>query len=182
MLVKRFYTSVRFWQALVTQLVLPLFFVGYAMVLARTILFTDNASDPQRRLGLRETSLGLNRTLFWAEFGGAGGGNDGFLRDNTSTFFDFTDQVAGQRNCGCEARTSTCLSAPLWQICVIQVLIVFISPYSPWQGSWEPRTFMTILTEYWSWLPLRYREVETHTSAVATPTRCWTNTAPAELL
>ena len=95
MLVKRFLTSLRFWQAAVTQLLLPLFFVGYAMVLARTILFTDDASDPLRRLGLRESSLGLNRTLFWAEFGGEGLNHSGpLLAGNTSTsLFDFSDEV-----------------------------------------------------------------------------------------
>ena len=92
MLVKRFLTSLRFWQAAVTQLLLPLFFVGYGMVLARTILFTDDASDPLRRLGLRESSLGLNRTLFWAEFGSER--LDPLLAGNTSnSLFDFSDEV-----------------------------------------------------------------------------------------
>ena len=91
MLVKRMYTSVRFWQAMVTQLILPLMFVLYAMVLAKTILFADNASDPKRRLSLRNSGLSSNRTFFWAEFDGASVGN--YLTTNTSSFFDFTNEV-----------------------------------------------------------------------------------------
>ena len=95
MLVKRLLTSLRFWQAAVSQLLLPLFFVGYAMVLARTILFTDNASDPRRRLGLRESSLSdENRTLFVAQFGReAWSETGGLLANNTTSFFDFTDEA-----------------------------------------------------------------------------------------
>jgi ATP-binding cassette subfamily A (ABC1) protein 3 len=75
--------------AAVTQLALPLFFVGYAMFLART-MFATEGSDPKRRLGLRESSVGGNRTLFWAEFGpGAVGNNDSW--GNSSGFFDFAD-------------------------------------------------------------------------------------------
>ena len=87
MLVKRMYIFIRFWQAMFTQLVLPLFFVSYAMVLARTILFNDDASDPKRRLVVSDSSLGANQTFFWAEFG------DGVVNSSDSSFFDFMDQV-----------------------------------------------------------------------------------------
>ena len=87
MLVKRMYIFSRFWQAMFTQLVLPLFCVSYAMVLAKTILFFDDASDPKRRLGVSDCSLGANQTFFWTEFG------DGVVNSSDSSFFDFTDQV-----------------------------------------------------------------------------------------
>ena len=74
-----------------TQLVLPLMFVIYAMVLARTILFTDNASDPKRRLGVSDSSLGANQTFFWAAFDDGGVDN---LTTNISSFFNFRDQVS----------------------------------------------------------------------------------------
>ena len=93
MLVKRIYVSVRFWQAMITQLVLPILFVVYAMVLAKTILFTDDASDPRRSLGVSESSLGANRTFFWAEFGRGGGVEGGNLAHNDPSFFDFTAEV-----------------------------------------------------------------------------------------
>ena len=97
MLVKRAYTSLRFWQAMVTQLILPLSFVIFSMVLARTTLFTDDPSDPKTSLGLRKSSLiSGNRTLFWAEFGSsrvAGDGGSGTASGNVSSFFDFSDEV-----------------------------------------------------------------------------------------
>lgn len=78
---------------MVTQLFLPLLFVLYAMVLATTILFTDNASDPKRRLSISSSALSSsNQTLFWAEFDGMEKiGNN--LSSNTSSFFDLTNKV-----------------------------------------------------------------------------------------
>jgi hypothetical protein len=93
MLVKRMYMSGRFWQAMATQLVLPLMFVIYGMVLARTLLFKDDASDLKRRLSVSESSLGANQTFFWAAFDDRDVNYSSNLTSNVSSFFDFMDQV-----------------------------------------------------------------------------------------
>ena len=87
MVVKRMYTSFRFWQAMISHLVLPLTHVIYAMVLASTLLFNDNPSDPKRSLSLSKSALSDNRTLFWAEF--HDGVVNGDVTGNMSSFFDF---------------------------------------------------------------------------------------------
>ena len=76
---------------MVTQLILPMIFVVIAMVLARTILFNDDASDPKRRLDLSNSGLSSNRTLFWGEFDGVDVGNR--FTNTTLRFFDFTNKV-----------------------------------------------------------------------------------------
>ena len=92
MLVKRMYASVRFWQAMAAQLLIPLLFVALAMVMAKTTLFNDNASDPKRRLGLENAGLSSNLTLFWVEFGDGGPIND--TAGNFTSFFDSMDEVS----------------------------------------------------------------------------------------
>lgn len=70
-----------------SHLILPLTFVIYAMVLASTLLFNNNASDPKRHLSLSESALSENRTLFWAEF--QSGDVNGNVTGDMSSFFDF---------------------------------------------------------------------------------------------
>ena len=66
---KRFYNSLRFWQAIITQLILPLLFVLFALILAVT-LPNFNENDPPRALTVENSALdGSSRFLFYAEFG-----------------------------------------------------------------------------------------------------------------
>ena len=69
MFLKRFYNSLRFWQAIITQLILPLLFVLFGLVLAVT-LPNANENDPSRQLRIDNSVLDPdNRILFYAEFG-----------------------------------------------------------------------------------------------------------------
>ena len=69
MFLKRFYNSLRFWQAIITQLILPLQFVLIALILAVT-LPNANENDPPRTLTISNSALDPeNRLIFFAEFG-----------------------------------------------------------------------------------------------------------------
>ena len=69
MFLKRFYNTLRFWQAIITQLLLPLLFVLFALILAVT-LPNANENDPLRSLSVENSGLDAsNRILFYAEFG-----------------------------------------------------------------------------------------------------------------
>ena len=66
---KRFYNSLRFWQAIITQLVLPLLFVLIAMILAVT-LPNANENDPSRPLKISNSALVPDSQLvFFATLG-----------------------------------------------------------------------------------------------------------------
>ena len=66
MFLKRFYNSLRFFAAVITQLLLPLVFVLFALILAKTIP-NANENDEPRELRLNNSALSSNVTLFWAE-------------------------------------------------------------------------------------------------------------------
>ena len=69
MFLKRFYNSLRFWQAIITQLIMPLLFVLLALILAVT-LPNINENDPPRALNVENSALdGSAQLLFYAEFG-----------------------------------------------------------------------------------------------------------------
>ena len=69
MFLKRLYNSMRFWQAIITQLVLPLLFVLIAMILAVT-LPNANENDPLRSLTIKNSALDPdNQLVFFAAFG-----------------------------------------------------------------------------------------------------------------
>ncbi|CAI8053623.1 ATP-binding cassette sub-family A member 3 [Geodia barretti] len=69
MFLKRFYNSLRFWQAIITQLVLPLLFVLIAMILAVT-LPNANENDPPRPLRISNSALVPDsRLVFFATLG-----------------------------------------------------------------------------------------------------------------
>ena len=69
MFLKHFYNSLRFWQAIITQLILPLMFVLIALILAVT-LPNANENDPSRPLKIDNSALDAdNRTVFYAELG-----------------------------------------------------------------------------------------------------------------
>ena len=78
MFLKRFYNSLRFWQALITQLLLPLIFVLIALVLAVT-LPNNNENDPSRPLRIDNSALDRDdRIVFYAVLG-----------DDIDKIFDF---------------------------------------------------------------------------------------------
>ena len=59
----------RFWQAVFVQLILPLVFVFFALLLALT-LENARANDPSRSLMVDNSGLDSSRRmLFYAEFG-----------------------------------------------------------------------------------------------------------------
>ena len=69
MFLKRFYNSLRFWQAIIIQLILPLAFVLLGLIFAVT-LPNANEDDPSRQLRIDNSVLDPNnRILFYTEFG-----------------------------------------------------------------------------------------------------------------
>ena len=68
MFLKRFYNSLRFYIAVITQLVLPLIFILLALILIK--IPNPNLGDqPPRSLTLKNSALSRNVTTFWAQFG-----------------------------------------------------------------------------------------------------------------
>ena len=68
MFLKRLYNSLRFWQAGITQLLLPLLFVLIAMILAIT-LPNANENDPSRPLTIKNSAFNPDsRLVFFANF------------------------------------------------------------------------------------------------------------------
>ena len=68
MFLKRFYNSLRFYIAVITQLVLPLIFILLALILIK--IPNPNLGDqPSRLLTLENSALSRNVTTFWAQFG-----------------------------------------------------------------------------------------------------------------
>lgn len=66
---KRVYNSARFWGAAVSQLLLPVGFILFALILAVTSS-TRNEDDPKRLLSLKNSALSSdNISLFYAQFG-----------------------------------------------------------------------------------------------------------------
>ena len=70
MFLKRVYNTIRFWQAIFSQLIFPLLFVLLALILAVT-LPNNNENDPPRALTVENSGLdsSMNRIFFYAEFG-----------------------------------------------------------------------------------------------------------------
>lgn len=69
MFLKRVYNSLRFWGALVSQLLLPVGFVLFALVLAVSGP-AQNQDDPKRSLDLKNSAESPdNISLFYAQFG-----------------------------------------------------------------------------------------------------------------
>ena len=78
MFLKRVYNTIRFWQAIFSQLILPLLFVLFGLILAVT-LPNVNENDPSRSLTVQNSGLDSSeRILFYAEFG-----------ENPSSVFEF---------------------------------------------------------------------------------------------
>ncbi len=69
--VKRVLNSMRFWAAVVIQLILPLVFVILALALAKT-LPDPNENDPSRELRIENSALSSSVYLFYADFDGSG--------------------------------------------------------------------------------------------------------------
>lgn len=69
MLVKRFYMSIRFWQATLPQHLIPILSVLVALVIVVT-LPDGSGNDPKRTLSIQNSAIDPdNRILFWAELG-----------------------------------------------------------------------------------------------------------------
>ena len=69
MFLKRVYNSARFWGAVVSQILLPVGFVVFALILAVSGP-TQNQDDPKRSLDLKNSAASPdNISLFYAQFG-----------------------------------------------------------------------------------------------------------------
>ena len=68
MLLKRFYNSLRYYVAVITQLILPLVFMLFALILIK-IPNDTLGEQPSRLLTLQHSALSRNTTAFWAQFG-----------------------------------------------------------------------------------------------------------------
>ena len=77
MFLKRFYNSIRFFAAVLTQLILPMISVLAALILAET-LPRQNADDAPRELRLDNSASSNNITLFWAQLQNPSGFNINF--------------------------------------------------------------------------------------------------------
>ena len=65
---KRFYNSLRFWVAIIWQLIIPLIFVLWGLILGVTNTGL-NSDDPSRSLTIQNSAPSDNITFFWAQFG-----------------------------------------------------------------------------------------------------------------
>ncbi|CAI8011243.1 Phospholipid-transporting ATPase ABCA1 [Geodia barretti] len=83
MFLKRFYNSLRFYVAVITQLILPLVFMLFALILIK-IPNSALQDQPSRLLTLRHSALSHNVTTFWAQFG------------DPPPLFNFTNVTAGE--------------------------------------------------------------------------------------
>ena len=68
MFLKRFYNSVRFYHAVITQLILPLIFIILALLIIK-LPGSSQGDDPKRVLTLSRASLSDQSDTFWAHFG-----------------------------------------------------------------------------------------------------------------
>ena len=90
MFLKRVYNTMRFWQAVFSQLILPLLFVLFALILVKT-LPNVNENDPSRALNVDNSGLdSSNRFLFYAEFG-----------PDPNAVFDFEVRASHQSHIWC---------------------------------------------------------------------------------
>lgn len=70
MIIKRFYNTLRFYGALFSQLLLPLLFVIFGLVVVVTVPNTQ-ADDIPRALRVNTSGLSDTNFVFFAEFGGS---------------------------------------------------------------------------------------------------------------
>ena len=76
---KRFYNSLRFYAAVVSQIIFPIIFVLFGMVLAVTGPGRDQ-DDPKRTLSLNNSALfGGNLSIFYVQFGSVDFDNTPFI-------------------------------------------------------------------------------------------------------
>ena len=69
MFLKKFYNSLRFWQAAISQLILPLLFTLLGLSIIKS-LPNLNENDPARALNVQNSALDAdNRIFFYAAFG-----------------------------------------------------------------------------------------------------------------
>jgi ATP-binding cassette subfamily A (ABC1) protein 3 len=100
MFLKRFYNSLRFYVAIVTQLGLPLVFMLLALILIK-IPNTGTGELPRRVLTLHNSALSGNVTAFWAQFGDPPPhfdfSNATAAEISASKLWDYTDRVRAIR-------------------------------------------------------------------------------------
>ncbi|XP_019857855.1 PREDICTED: ATP-binding cassette sub-family A member 3-like [Amphimedon queenslandica] len=96
MFLKRFYHSIRFWQAVIWQLVIPLIFVLFGLIVAKVVpKVATRATSPSRVLSIDNSAPSNNVSLFWASFDPSLSFTDSEVAFLGSTnFFDFTDSVS----------------------------------------------------------------------------------------
>ena len=68
MFLKRFYNSLRYYVAVITQLILPLIFLILALLIVK-IPSVKPRDDPRRVLTLSHSSLSDTAEVFWVQFG-----------------------------------------------------------------------------------------------------------------
>ena len=83
MFLKRFYNSLRFFTAVITQLILPLLLILFGLVFAIVRPFNDQADDPARELRLNNSAISGTANLFWAQ-----------LQDSSSAGFNINFSVS----------------------------------------------------------------------------------------
>ena len=89
----------RFWAAIIAQLVLPLGFVLFGMILA-VALPSLNEDDPSRTLGLSNSAASSdNVSLFYAQF----------AESSNSTSFNFSVSTTISGHTGEQCLTAVCI-------------------------------------------------------------------------
>ena len=79
MFTKRFYNSLRFYAAVISQIFFPILFILFGMILAVTGPGRDQ-DNPKRVLTLKNSALfGGNISLFYAQLGEINVGNTSFV-------------------------------------------------------------------------------------------------------
>lgn len=70
---KRLYHSIRFWLAVIWQLIIPLLFVTWALVVAKVVprLATETSGSPSRLLSIDNSAPSRDVILFYASFDSA---------------------------------------------------------------------------------------------------------------
>ena len=69
MFLKRFYNSLRFYHAVITQLILPFIFIILALLIVKIPKGSSQGANPKRTLTLSGGSLSNEAETFWAHFG-----------------------------------------------------------------------------------------------------------------
>ena len=72
MFLKRLYHSFRFWISIIWQLIIPLIFVLWGLIIAKTVPGLTS-EDPKRLLSIQNSAPTNNITFFWAQLAESSG-------------------------------------------------------------------------------------------------------------